>query len=111
MKTARILAIAGTLIMFFTLVYGFVYGDFWADGSILTSLVWGRVSLIDVYVGFSIVGAWAAFRENNVWRSIAWILGFFVGGNLLVCIYIWIQIERSGGDWTKFWFGNRSVNN
>ncbi|MBE0638373.1 MAG: DUF1475 family protein [Bacteroidales bacterium] len=111
MKTAKILAITGTLVMCCTLVWGFIYGDFWSEGSVLTSLVWGRVSLIDVYVGFSIVGAWAAFREVNFWRSIAWILGFFILGNFLACLYIWIQLERSGGSWTKFWFGNRTITN
>lgn len=111
MKTARIFAITGTLIMFLTLVYGFVSGDFWAEGSIMMSMVWGHVSLIDVYLGFAIVGAWTIFREANTIRSVLWISGFFVLGNLLTFLYIWIQIERSGGDWTKFWFGNRVVKN
>lgn len=109
MKTARIFAISGTLIMFFTLVYGFVFGNFWEEGSILTSIVWGRVSLIDVYVGFSIVGGWIIFRENNFVRSLLWILGIFVLGNFLACLYIWIQIEKANGNIRKFWFGNRVV--
>jgi uncharacterized membrane protein len=111
MKIARIFAISGTLIMFLTLVYGFACGNFWTEGSIMMSMAWGHVSLIDVYLGFAIVGAWVAFRETHTIRAILWIAGFFVLGNFLTFLYIWIQIERSGGDWTKFWFGNRVVKN
>jgi hypothetical protein len=109
MKTARYFAIAGTLIMFVTLIYGFVSGNIWEEGSILTSLAWGQVSLIDVYVGFAIIGGWIIFRENNTGRSVLWILGIFILGNFLACLYIWIQIEKAGGNVRKFWFGNRPV--
>ncbi len=111
MKTARFFAAAGTLIMLFTFVYGFVYGDFFAEGSIIASMPWGHVSLIDVYVGFAIVGGWIIFRENNAPSSILWILGIFVLGNFLACLYIWIALERAGEDVKKFWFGNRIIKN
>lgn len=109
MKIAKYFAMAGTIIMFLTLVYGFVYGDFWEEGSILTSLAWGHVSLIDVYIGFAIVGGWIIFRENHFWRSVGWILGIFVLGNFLACLYIWLQLEKADGNVKKFWFGNRVV--
>jgi hypothetical protein len=107
MKTAKWFAIAGTLIMFFTLVYGFIYGDFFGEGSILMSLAWGKVSLIDVYIGFSLVGGWIIFRENNLPRALAWVLAIFILGNFLACLYVWIQLEKANGDWKKFWFGNK----
>ena len=109
MKIARIFAIAGTVIMFLSLVYGFVFGNFWEEGSVLTSLAWGHVSLIDVYIGFSIVAGWIIFRENHFGRSFLWILGIFILGNFLACLYIWIQIEKADGNVKKFWFGNRVV--
>jgi len=111
MKIARFFAAAGTIIMFLTLVYGFVYGDFFAEGSIIASLPWGHVSLIDVYIGFAIVGGWIIFRENNMFRSILWILGIFALGNFLACLYIWIAIERAKGNVKIFWFGNRIIEN
>ncbi len=109
MKTARWFAIAGTLIMFFALIYGFIYGDFFGEGSILMSLAWGQISLIDVYIGFSLVGVWIIFRENNLPRALAWVLAIFILGNFLACLYVWIQIEKAKGDWKIFWFGKRKV--
>lgn len=109
MKTAKYFAMAGTVIMFLALVYGFTTGNFRAEGSILTSLAWGRVSLLDVYVGFSIVGGWIIFRENHFWRSLGWILGIFILGNFLACFYIWLQLKNADGNVKKFWFGNRVV--
>jgi hypothetical protein len=46
MKLANILALLGFLVMFATLTYGFVVGDFAAEGSLLLSLAWGKVTLI-----------------------------------------------------------------
>jgi hypothetical protein len=40
MKGFKALAIAGTAIMFFTLLYGFIAGDFFKEGSILFSMAW-----------------------------------------------------------------------
>ena len=108
MKIARWFAIAGTLIMFFALLYGFIYGNFFGEGSILISLAWGQISLIDVYVGFSLVGGWIIFRENNLSLALAWLLGIFILGNFLACLYVWIQLEKANGDVKKFWFGNRN---
>lgn len=109
MKTARFFAAAGTIIMFLTLVYGFVFGDFFAEGKIISSMPWGHVSLIDIYVGFAIVGGWVIFRENSWWRSVLWVLGILVLGNFLACLYIWIALERAGNDPKKFWFGKRII--
>ncbi len=107
MKTAKILAFSGTLIMLGAFIYGFVYGDFWGEGSILLSMAWGHVSLIDVYIGFGIVSAWVAYREVHFWPSLLWIIGIMLLGNFLACLYIWLQLERSGGNWEKFWYGNK----
>jgi uncharacterized membrane protein len=111
MKIARIFAISGTLIMFFSLIYGFVYGDFFAEGKIISSMPWGHVSLIDVYVGFAIVGGWIIYRENNIRRSILWIAGLFFLGNFIACLYIWIAVEKANGDVKKFWFNQRIIEN
>lgn len=111
MKTAKILAATGTLIMLITFIYGFVYGDFWGEGSLLLSLAWGQVSLIDVYIGFGIVSAWVAYREVHMAPSLLWIIGIMLLGNFLACAYIWLQLERSGGNWDKFWYGNQYKTN
>ena len=65
MKLAKAFAVTATLIMFMTLAYGFIAGDFFKEGSIIFALAWGKVSLIDVYIGFFLFSAWVLYREEK----------------------------------------------
>jgi hypothetical protein len=109
MKAFKILAIAGTLIMFLTLVYGFVVGDFFKEGSILMSLAWGKVSLIDVYIGFFLFSGWVLFREERWMTSALWIILIMILGNFITCLYVTITLFRSGDDSKRFWLGKHST--
>ena len=108
MKLARILALFGLLIMAGAISYGFIIGDFNAEGSKLLAMPWGRVSLIDVYVGFAIFSGWIIYREKSALRSIIWIIAMIVLGNLTACLYLSLALWRSNNDWKRFWQGHRA---
>lgn len=108
MKLAKALALLGFLVMLVTIAYGFVAGDFVAEGSILLSLAWGKVSLIDVYVGFLVFSGWIIYREKSVIRSIIWVVLTLILGNLTSCLYVLLALQESRGDWERFWFGWRA---
>jgi hypothetical protein len=105
MKAAKAIAITGTLIMFFTLAYGFIAGDFLKEGSILFSMAWGKVSLIDVYIGFFLFSTWVIYREENWLTAVLWILSIMVLGNFITCLYTTIALYNSGEDFKRFWLG------
>ncbi|RPH29585.1 MAG: DUF1475 domain-containing protein [Bacteroidales bacterium] len=105
MKTAKVFAISGTIIMFFTLVYGFIYGDFFKEGSVLISIAWGKVSLIDVYIGFFLFSGWVLFREQKKYIAVIWVVIFMVLGNFATCLYAAIALFKSNNDWKVFWLG------
>ncbi|NWJ51272.1 MAG: DUF1475 family protein [Bacteroidetes bacterium] len=105
MKVAKIFAVTGTLIMFFTLVYGFIDGDFFKEGSILFSMVWGKVSLIDVYTGFFLFSAWVLYREESWMKAVLWILSIMVLGNFITCLYATVALYKSNNDFKQFWLG------
>lgn len=105
MKTAKILALAGTIIMFFTLMYGFIFGEFFKEGSTLMSIAWGKVSLIDVYIGFFLFSGWVLFREQKRVNAVIWILLFMILGNFATCLYATIALYKSNNDWKIFWLG------
>jgi hypothetical protein len=107
MKTAKILAIAGTIIMFLTLAYGFVRGDFYKEGSILISLAWGKVSLIDVYTGFFLFSGWVFFREEKWLVAALWIALILVLGNFITCLYVSLALYKSNKDYKQFWLGKQ----
>jgi hypothetical protein len=108
MRLAKILALLGFLVMLGTLTYGFVIGDFSAEGTILLSMPWGRVSLIDVYVGFFLFSAWIVYREQSILRSALWVILVIVLGNMMACLYVLLALQRSQGDWEQFWLGRRA---
>ena len=105
MKTAKIFSLLGILVMTAVLIYGFTVGDFSGEGSQLLSMPWGIVSLVDLYVGFTLFSLWIIYRESNVFTTVLWVvammtLGFFAGA-----LYTFIALQKSNGDWTKFWMG------
>ncbi len=107
MKLAKAISLLGLLAMTAVLIYAFTYGDFIEDGKDLLSNPWGIVSLVDLYVGFILFSGWIIYREDSLIRSIVWVffmmvLGFFTGA-----LYTYIALQTSGGDWQRFFMGNR----
>jgi hypothetical protein len=105
MKAAKVLALTGTIIMFITLMYGFILGDFFKEGSILTSIAWGKVSLIDVYIGFFLFSGWVLFREQKTSTAVIWIVSIMILGNFITCLYATITLFQSENSWRIFWMG------
>lgn len=105
MKIAKIFSVTGTFLMFFTLAYGFVAGDFFKEGSILFSMTWGKVSLIDVYIGFFLFSGWVLYREEKLTTALLWIISIMILGNFITCFYATIALYKSGDNFKRFWLG------
>ncbi len=109
MKVAKTFAVTGTLIMFFTLAYGFIAGDFFKEGSILFSMAWGKVSLIDVYIGFFLFSGWVLYREQKWMTAFIWIFSVMILGNFVTCLYVTIALYKSGENFKRFWLGQHFI--
>jgi hypothetical protein len=107
MTIAKIVASLGLLAMAGVLIYGFTVGDFTGEGSLLLTMPWGIVSLVDLYVGFTLFSGWIVYREKSLARSVVWIALVMVLGFLIASLYTLIALQTSGGDWKRFWMGNR----
>ena len=108
MRIAKFIALAGLLAMTGILIYGFTVGNFSAEGAKLLAMPWGIISLVDLYVGFTLFSCWIVFREKAwlpsvVWVTLMMVLGFWTGA-----LYTFIALQTSGGDWKRFWYGKRS---
>jgi len=108
MKIAKFISLAGLLAMTGVLIYGFTVGDFFAEGSKLMSMPWGIVSLVDLYVGFTLFSAWIVFREKAWLPSIIWVILMMVMGFWAGALYTYMALHNSNGDWQRFWFGKRA---
>ena len=108
MKLAKVVAFLGMLAMGSALVYGFTQGNLSADGRVLMSIPWGIVSLVDVYVGFTLFSGWIVFREKSLLVAILWAISIMVLGFFVASLYALLALQRSGGDWRRFWMGARA---
>ena len=66
MKLAKIIAWIGLLARITVLVCGFSLGKFVEDGKAILANPWGIVSLVDLYVGFSLFSIWIVYREVSI---------------------------------------------
>jgi hypothetical protein len=107
MKIAKFVALLGLLAMGAVLIYGFTVGDFAEEGKQLLSMPWGIVSLVDLYVGFTLFSGWIIYREKSLWRSVVWVALMMVLGFFTASLYTLVALQRSGGDWRRFWLGRR----
>lgn len=111
MKYAKGLASGGLLAMSAILVYGFTVGQFTVEGSQLLSMPWGIVSMVDLYVGFSLFSGWIVYREKSILSSLTWILLMMVLGFWAGSLYTLLALYRSRGNWQQFWMGRNAVLN
>jgi hypothetical protein len=107
MKIAKVIALLGLLAMTGILIYGFTVGNFSAEGTKLLSMPWGIVSLVDLYVGFTLFSCWIVYREKSTVRSIVWVVLMMIMGFWAGALYTLITLQTSRGDWNHFWKGNR----
>jgi len=108
MTWMRIVAGLGALAMAAVLVYGFAVGDFTGEGSRLLAMPWGRVSLVDLYVGFVLISCWILFRDGLNLLSVVWIIGVMVLGSLTICLYVLVAAGSSRNDWCLFFLGRHA---
>ena len=107
MKAAKVVALTGVIAMGCALTYGFTVGDFSGEGEVLLGMPWGIVSLVDVYTGIALFSCWVIFRERSAIRSITWVVLMIVLGFFAVAVYTYVALVRSGGNWGRFYLGNR----
>ena len=93
------------IIMAGVLVFGFSQGDFWTEGSQLTSMPWGIVSLFDVYVGFLLFCSWIWYREDGFLKKAFLTISILLGGNAVSALYALIALVKSKGDLDFFFTG------
>ena len=108
MTIAKVLALLGLLAMTGILIYGFTVGNFSSEGAKLVAMPWGIVSLVDLYVGFTLFSCWIVFREKAILPSVIWVILMMVLGFWTGARYTFITLQTSGGDWKRFWYGKRA---
>jgi hypothetical protein len=107
MKLAKTVALLGVLAMGGILLYAFTSGSLAEEGRVLLSMPWGIVSMVDLYVGFILFSGWIVYREKSLVRAAIWVVLMMVLGFFTASVYALIALQTSGGDWRRFWMGDR----
>lgn len=87
MTAIRVTTSLLTAIMAVAIVVAMATGDFSAEGSLLLESPWGRMSLIDLYVGVALIFCWVVLRESRVWVAVLWLPVFIVLGHGGTALY------------------------
>ena len=94
MRTVRVITALLTVVMAGTILYGIAAGSFGEEGGEILDLAWGRVTLIDLYVGLALFGGWIVLRERNA-SAVPWLVALIFLGNLASALYALIAAMRS----------------
>ncbi len=71
-------------------------GSFGEEASAIGALAWGKVTLIDLYAGLAIFGAWVALRESNLLVTLGWMVALVTLGNLAAGVYLVLALRKVG---------------
>lgn len=107
MTSIRILGLAVSVIMTVTIIVGFLEGSLFDEGAQIWALPWGRVSLVDLYLGLTVFGIWVGFRERSVRSKLAWWLALIFLGNLAAGVYLTLAAFRAR-DFRQLLMGSRA---
>lgn len=95
MTAIRITTVALTVVMFVAIGVSAATGAFGDEGSQILDLAWGRMTLIDLYVGVALLWGWVALREEKLWVALAWLPVFVVLGHGGTALYAAIASFRT----------------
>ena len=99
----------GVLLMTGVILYAFIDGNFSEEGSQILSMPWGIVSMVDLYVGFTLFACWAFYREK-IWLACIWTILFMCLGNFATSLYVFVNLFFTKGDPLAFFLGNEKKN-
>ncbi len=108
MTGTRILAWTVLLAMTAAIAYGFASGNFGDNASTIWALPWGKVSLIDLYAGLALFGAWIAVRETSRGKTALWWIALITLGNFAAAVYL-LRALFEADDTTKLLLGKDRV--
>jgi hypothetical protein len=66
-------------------------GDFGAEFAAISSMPWGQVSLVDLYLGFLLYGCAVWVIEDKLMTKLLWVLPVIVLGNAWSLIWVAVR--------------------
>lgn len=96
LPAVRLVAAAGTAAMTAAILGALAAAPLPEDGAVIVALVWGRVTLVDIYLAFLFGWLWIAWRERSWPRAVAWGVVTVITGSLALFGYLLGASLRAG---------------
>ena len=81
--------------MVIAIAFAFASGSFGDEASSIWALAWGKVTLVDLYAGLAIFGAWIAVREPRRGIVALWWIALVTLGFLAAGVYLIVALRNS----------------
>jgi hypothetical protein len=102
MTPSRLLAIVFAIVMGGAIMYAVVastppHPDFLAAFGAILAFPWGQVTLLDLYVTFTLFAIIIGLYERTWMHAAAWIIALWILGGFLIAIWIalrWPELAR-----------------
>ena len=95
----------GFIFMFAFIAHAILIGNLTVEGRALIDMPWGRVSLLDIYLGLLLFSFWVLWREKFSIAGFCWSFLIIILGNLASCIYILKSCREANWEMKRFWLG------
>ncbi|CAL6271926.1 unnamed protein product [Bathycoccus prasinos] len=96
----------GAVFMTSVILYAVVNGNGSEELDWLLTHAWGVVSLVDLYVGFTLFSLWIFLREESAITALVWTVFVMCLGNFTTSVYVLRALRSSNGNWNKFFLGD-----
>ncbi len=98
------------LLLLASIIYSSTQANVITELKQINDLIWGKVTLVDLYAGLLLSAMWVVYREQNPLIAFVWTLLFLLTGFLSVLLYVFIQLFklRNASDTDVFFRGWRA---
>ena len=89
----KVLFLGMSLSMIVLVIITSMQSDMFHLPAIVVNEPWFKTTLVDFYFNITIISAWVVYKENNLMRSISWIIAFILLGSIATAFYVFLQLN------------------
>jgi hypothetical protein len=90
----RVFALVAAISFAALIVWASLRGDFGAEGAALMAMPWGRVTLVDLYLGLALYAGLVFVVEDKAGTALFWALPVFVLGNVWALLWVFFRWKQ-----------------
>ena len=109
LQVGQLISALGAVLMTVVILNAIANGNGSEELEWLLSHPWGIVSLVDLYVGFTLFSLWIFMREESAMTALVWTVFVMCLGNFTTSLYVFRALRSTNGNWDAFFFGERRI--